>query len=565
MDSSKQPTTLPILLSASPLAPPDARVTEILTSSPARASKIEVASQTSGSPSKQMWDMPHSKTRKLTSVSQLPAEFTMTSTAADTALPHDAVLDSRADSLDSSKDVMLESQKSTSAAVIDGVEKSLQIARKEPPQTVPTKLQSCAHNTGEREAEQLLVSRPKLVSSREHESEPKLPKPSAISLTLPLAIPGLTNPIHPLFGRHLFLMTGDGWYQGLEQALRLATRLLAMDSVVKHIVVMTDGELRRDTEPWGAGVKTDLEELADLKDAQGQPLKPNVSRHPKPDQETVNDSMRTRANKILSDARLLIRYRFDLLDDGTLGQTMRPPKWTHGMFQGSQRHRASFILIQDQMGEEVAKLSHRRKQGRRASDVEWDLHIHEIMLATTLLHEVFHALDNAHNRPRSGATDTFYGDCRLAECGHAGVAAAFGGIPRRGRFDPDPLARVVLPDQPRPDPSIGFDGTWLELTDWPGESFPETYKGTSYFGTREGPTPLVYKKSLVSMSFVEDVFRDEYWEIEVPKLGQSPLHVPGDVMFPIPREARRRLKAKRAEAAKGQNAKGTQEPVEESK
>lgn len=122
---------------------------------------------------------------------------------------------------------------------------------------------------------------------------------------------GLSNPIHPLLCRSHFYQDGRGLYRAVEPILRLVTRLLTMDAVTKHLVVMVDGELRRDTEPWGAGVETNLAELAWLRDTKGQ--RPKVGRYPKPHQETVDDSMRKRAAQILDEANHLIRFDFRVM------------------------------------------------------------------------------------------------------------------------------------------------------------------------------------------------------------------------------------------------------------
>lgn len=369
-------------------------------------------------------------------------------------------------------------------------------------------------------------------------------KPDALlvpgpGLDAPPITTGLTNAIHPILARPRLTNIGDR-YAIIEPALRLTTRFLGMDTVIKQIVVMADGELRRDTKPWGAGVKTDLAELADLKDAQGNPLEPNVGRYPKPHQEIVDEPMRLRAGQILEEAAKLM-YITITDNNSFAGGTSRPWGFWKMLFPIAEIQRSCVISIGSRIIGRILKLSNRRQQGRSSTDVEWDLHIHQISLATTILHEIFHGLHLAHNPQPFGtpSPETFYGDCPLAECGFAGVAEVWGGrVPEAREYNPDLrlLLRSLLQEPQLPDPSMGFDGTCLELVSWPSRQLAERYEDIPSFGVREASKPFgALDVRTVFMSFVEDIFTDRYWDVEVPKLGQSPLRVPGEAIFPISR------------------------------
>lgn len=334
---------------------------------------------------------------------------------------------------------------------------------------------------------------------------------------------GLTNAIHPILHREQFLAEDGRWYHYLEPTLRFASRLIGSDPVVKHLILMVDGELRRDTEPWGAGIKTNFEKLAGLKDSQGQPLKPNIGRYPKPGQETVNQEMRDRAAQILMETKDLTRIILSTtLPDEINGCAFTPHGVWEQKFDAANIPRSSIIALKGSIFQKIIDLYKRRRQGRRATDVEWDLQIHEIILGTTILHELFHAVENAHNRPRSsGACETFCGDCPLAECGFAVVAAVLGGIPTM--ITKEPTATAMM---------IGSDGTSLLLADWPSSTVYNSYRnGGHRLGSRSVLKPLGFSEYLVDMAFVEAVLTDEYWDVEVPKNGSSPLHVPKRVMF----------------------------------
>ncbi|CZT18543.1 uncharacterized protein RCC_04387 [Ramularia collo-cygni] len=394
-------------------------------------------------------------------------------------------------------------------------------------------------------------------------SDPVWHKGSKFSSGTQASPPGkrqsLTNRPHPLLWRDQFIeQAGSYWYFTILRSLQLTSRLLMMDAVTKHIVVMVDGELRRDTKAGeGGSVKTDLAELAGMKDDQGQPLHPNVARYPKPGQEMVDDSMRARAAQILMELRPLVRFRIDDIriddmTDGTcLGTTRSASRcWAEYFPPDGIPPNASIITINGSIFDNVAGYC-TSSERNHTSCGGWDLQIEEVIFATTMFHEIFHALDRAFNRPHlAGVVETFFGDCVLAECGFAATAAVFDGIPVKGTPQGRSESRLgkyrrVLDYYEAPDPSKGYAGNFLKLEPWPSKCFAEWYEDKIPSIKRDASTLLDKGCYIVSMSFVEDIFTDEYWNVEVPKLGQSPLRVPKVSYLPIKRETKALAKALR--------------------
>ncbi|CAK4031051.1 Hypothetical predicted protein [Lecanosticta acicola] len=117
----------------------------------------------------------------------------------------------------------------------------------------------------------------------------------------------LETEIHPLFAPKHFDKAID--YSLIELPLRLVSQWLKLDPVVRLIVVMAEGELKRDG-AWKGSKPFPV----DFKTLDGFAMRgvwPNVGRYATPEQDTVGPEMRQRAAELLLGVVGLIRFRID--------------------------------------------------------------------------------------------------------------------------------------------------------------------------------------------------------------------------------------------------------------
>ncbi|SMY23135.1 unnamed protein product [Zymoseptoria tritici ST99CH_1A5] len=360
----------------------------------------------------------------------------------------------------------------------------------------------------------------------------------------PITTPSsLSNPISALFASSQFNLQSDPKqaahapafnYAAIEPALRLASRFLTLDSVVKLIVVMADGDLRVEDANGVFQASTWAEVDASRAAARNPVDRYSVSsRHPKPEHEVVDDTMRRRAEEILT--QIIPLFDIDIYTyAGTGGRKVHSSdSLPEDLLATFPRGRQCTVKIGAQLFWHI-DFAMRWLEAGMGPRLEFSYHgatalsYYLFQFAATLVHELFHVLETAHNG-RSWYTETFYGDSALSECGYVVEDAIFGGYltsldisaPETTRME---FCAKAMERQHRVW-SIASSTPKMMLVPWPSHTCFQHYKHVkNSFGVRRNHIgPIADAVERIDMSFVEQLLSESFWAAGV---GPGPLILP---------------------------------------
>ncbi|KJY01933.1 hypothetical protein TI39_contig270g00003 [Zymoseptoria brevis] len=351
----------------------------------------------------------------------------------------------------------------------------------------------------------------------------------------------LSNPISALFAESQFQPQSDPKmaahapafnYAAIEPALRLASRFLTLDSVVKLIVVMADGDLRVEDE-HGVFQATTWAEVDASRAAARNPVDhySAPSRHPKPEHKVVDDTMRRRAEDILTQAIPMMSIDLHTLSGyGGFTEAVLEPALPRSLAATYPRGRRSRVHVGADL---LALIDHAGKCISASLDPTPEHPFHAptalsftfFRLARTLVHELFHALEMAYNGLSSHHAETFYGSAALSECGFEVENAIFGGIPlplwicKSESVQYTFCAEAVGREQ-----QTRFTDR-IVLGPWPSETYFRYYK---HNGCLMGVRPNHHGSNAdvldrIDTRWVEQLLSESFWEAGV---GPGPLVLP---------------------------------------
>lgn len=322
------------------------------------------------------------------------------------------------------------------------------------------------------------------------------------SLTNP---PDLTNPVHPVFGQERFQNNVD--YSLFEMPLRLASRFLALDNVVRHIVVMTDG------------VRT-VRPLLPKQKVPHAIRSAGPKKHPddqSPDLPEDDDNYdHWRANEILQHAAEHIRYFVN--DNVVAWERGAKTVKREGPFTPAQaaRHNApgtgSNVYIGNFLYRDLSVHAAKIENGEVLDDQNKTFRLaSQFNFARTIVHELAHALELLYTGWRP--VECFYESRNFSERGCEIETAIFGGIvdvgwslklmtARQEEYCPLGKQRTV------PHPS------WVFYA-WPNQAYVDIYRQKALMmGVLPGARfpEQANMAHRVPRHFVESLFLTRYWD-----------------------------------------------------
>lgn len=337
----------------------------------------------------------------------------------------------------------------------------------------------------------------------------------------------LSNPIHPLFAREKFSANFD--YSVIEPCLRFATRMLESDAAVKFLNVVTEGQM---FDLKGNEVK----QLQDLdEDGAKWRLAGTVflagRRVPRPGQDQVNDTTRSRAREILKELGNIVHFvmlNAEEMEDSDKIAAQAVPlqgplrKSAFGVFPNGCLNR---VHIQDYNYHRL--VARTNALFNPPNDKSTDEHIRKarinlliarLFFSQLLMHELGHCLGNGANGDRNA--DFKYCDEQQAELGFAFESELFGGM--LDAWD----APHIIPPKWQHACQVGkallYD-RFLTLGPWPSKHRQQIHElgGVGLDLTTDKKYDTF---SRVAISHIESLFTDEYWETEVSKRGIAAIH-----------------------------------------
>jgi hypothetical protein len=358
-------------------------------------------------------------------------------------------------------------------------------------------------------------------------------------------MPSLENPILEMFAESQFVLRVDDedkgahlkWgiaphmlkpvnYAAIEPALRLVSRFLQMDSVVKFLVVMVDGELR--VENRNGVVIPDRPKKQRFRELDRQLCRPgsgvSQSRH-EPEHETVTDSMRLRAQEILTETVPMIKFQVQRFGRPH-GQVIEDT----GSLRGEYAKKfpdgyTSTVYINSMIYQECCNMTESLEKDPSLPSDDHDARPTRLSaalfnMADNLLHELSHAIYIAYHARLPGM-EPMYENCTLGECGYAIQNERFGGILGVTKVGPaiadyKPCVEAEKREEAK-DFTVAF-----ELKAWPSEALLTAYNSTrGAMSSREGPLSNVVAR--VDLAFIGQLLSEQFWEAGV---GPGPLAVP---------------------------------------
>lgn len=287
----------------------------------------------------------------------------------------------------------------------------------------------------------------------------------------------LCNPIHPIFARHNF-PSAD--YDALVPALRLASLLISTDCLLDWWYYTLH--------PQGPSVEFPKDHVLE-----GGEYRPKILNKGK------LSALQLASVKLdlLGMANIIRFYRCDF-DSPTAGACTTRGEGTMIPAPGDRPFYGcpSAVCYNDDNYEVLCEIS-RDAKGTGSSFNYLELAEH-LSFAEDLVHELAHAVENAVG---VFCTDPV-GLNKVAEAGFDCTSSIFGGI-----FS-----------------TRGSD--WVEMSDWPDASVVLHYLSCGHrIHMVEAPTKGVSMRWIVPFTFVEQLFRMSFWQVEVPKRGADALKV----------------------------------------
>lgn len=335
--------------------------------------------------------------------------------------------------------------------------------------------------------------------------------------------PDLTNPIHPILSKARFQDDVD--YSALEMSLRLASRFLALDKVVRHTVVMTDGVISVLPNSEGRFLKRspcpkkhpDDNTSDSLEEDEGNDR--NDSTEGDEEDKDPNHYYHWRANEILQQAAEHIQFFVDDSndEDGKAGYAAhREGPWTEAQtsrWNEAQTSRCTPSGVGSDIhigGSNWTRLKEilNNRAGRLCDRFE---------IARMIVHELSHGLENLYTGWRQ--SECFYQDNPISERGFDMEAAIFGGLLDSGGSERLLEARKdeYCPSSPRRKSRTPC----MVFYEWPNQAFADMYAWRRFkMGIVQVRSPA--KARRVPLTFVESLFSNAFWET----VGNSALVVP---------------------------------------
>jgi len=342
----------------------------------------------------------------------------------------------------------------------------------------------------------------------------------------------LTNQILPIFSRKRF----SGFdYELLDQPLRLASMMLDSDALVPYINITAYGDLQfAGDENTGEFVATPPELWETLKNDQGESYNARwyCARTPKPGQDEVNYLTRLRAKLTISQLANMVDFALSTEQEQNYGAIAEPLEGplnedlAHA-FPWGCRTRIELNPARLDLLKKLTRLSNPRTWLNSKTQIEHvmeELVLTRFEIATTLLHELGHALTNAAMGHCS--IEPFYMDAQFCEAGHELENQLFGGkIVREQYFKSDIMLHrnkrrgccrgaVMPPNTRKPKP-------WLGLMELPSCSIQKQYAG--YALSTRGEVPDLDVIWRVPIALLESYFTDKFWLETVRQEGAAAL------------------------------------------